>query len=213
MPASQLKYDRCQPAFLLRSLLLLALLALTACSGGGGGGGGGAGAAADSTVITVESAVSPDLDSFSATLSIENGADYTLTVTEENQLSVAVPDLPPGSYNVTVEYYSGEVFLGSSAEVILVDNSGSVSIPLQQSNFSSNNDDDADGWTNLAELLQGSDSQDPFSVPTETHKGFAINAGGVAAAQSSNFSLHDRIGSPISGGESSSASYSISGTF
>lgn len=212
MSASQLRHNLYQPAHLLKLLFVQSLILLAACSGGGGGG-GGAVAGADSTVILVEPAVSPALDGFSATLNVENVGDYSLTVNEENRLTVDVPGLEPGTYNITLEYYAGEVFLGSSEEVMLVTDAGSVSIPLDQNAFSANIDDDADGWTNLAELLQGTDSQDPFSVPTEEHKGFAINAGGGAASQSSSYILHDRIGSPISGGESSSASYSISGTF
>lgn len=201
----------CKPSVLL---MIFTAALISACGGGGGGGGTSTGSASnDTTTIVAEPQVDTTLPGFSAEVVIPNVGTYPMTVNDEGKLTAAVPVLDVGSYTITRNYYSGTTLLGSSVDVVSADSSFTVSVPLNQSNLDSNIDDDADGWTNLAEVRMGTDSQDPFSAPGEANPVFTVNSGGESKSQSLSYSLEDYIGIPASGETSSSASYSMSSSF
>jgi len=136
--------------------LLIILGALTGILDGCSNGGSNNAGSSAGTEIQF-SALNTAITGVSATLDITGMGTYPMTVNADNTVVATVSDISTGLRTLTVTYYADDVVLAKVSKIVNVVTGQNLAISFTPQEIDQNFDDDFDGWTNLAEILWGSE--------------------------------------------------------
>lgn len=181
---------------------------LSGCFTGGSGNGG---SGTQSSEIRM-SALGAAITGLSATLGITGMGTYAMTVNGDGTVSCTVGSIAPGLRTFTVTYYADGLVLARVSRIANVVAGQNVSIAFTPDEIDRNFDDDFDGWTNLAEILWGSEpllatSRPPSEVPI-----FVLSAAG-GQIDSASYALQGTLGEAVNPGSSTSLNYALTSGF
>jgi len=180
---------------------------LGACSSGSNSAGSGA----QTTEIQL-SALGVNVPDMSATLEIAGMETYTMTVNADYTVSAMVEGITPGLHTITATYYSDDIVLAKASKFVDFVAGQDVSITLTSEDIDQNFDDDFDGWTNLAEILWGSEPLFATSSPPSESPEVVLSATGGQAI-SASYTLQDTLGEAVGTDTGSSLNYTLAGGF
>ncbi|MBI5038562.1 MAG: VCBS repeat-containing protein [Nitrospirae bacterium] len=146
----------------LLCMMLLAIGLLIGCTSGGKGGTGG--------TVTIQSSPFPELaemtSKVNAYLEIA-GKSCILTVDPDTTLSGQCPDIPMTANSYNLKYVHTETGLTLAEAGGTVNFEGGQNIVISVPSLTKDFDDDGDGYTNIGEMIFGSDPESLSSYPFE----------------------------------------------
>jgi hypothetical protein len=158
------------------------------------------------------SALGVTITGLSATLDITGMGTYAMTVNADTTVSATVPEVSPGLRTFTVTYYADTVVLARVSKVANVVAGQNITISFTAQELDRNFDDDGDGWTNLAEVLWGSEPLLATSTPPSENPVFVLSASG-GEVTSASFTVQATVGEGIGSDGGTSLDYALSGGF
>ena len=158
------------------------------------------------------SALGVDITGLSATLDITGMGSYPMTVNADNTVAASIGGITPGLRTFTVTYFANGVELASVSKIANVVAGQNVSISFTAQEIDRNFDDDYDGWTNLAEVLWGTEPTLATSSPPSEDPVFVMDTTGGQLA-SASYTLQDTLGEGVEANDSTSLDYALTGGF
>ncbi len=157
--------------------------------------------------ITPDVLIGSFITDLKASITMNDGSPFELEVNPDNTISGTINNVEPGAYNLVIRYYvvmaSVPTTLATVIKRITVVAGEITSVIVIDSDLNKNIDSDGDGYTNLAELIIGTDPNNKFDLPGGELSRYSVGNGSFSDIKSNNFALKARLGESLNGTKTS----------